>query len=91
MKLSLQVLLPHRAIHVLYGEYSLNPLSIDELELAKEEIKGFKIPSAKEIVERRKSSGKRKVGDTSVVDHSTGGVAAATSSLAESSLKTTPS
>ena len=44
---SLQGLLLHRAIHVLYGEHYLNPLSADELQLAEEEKKGFKIPSSK--------------------------------------------
>ena len=49
LKLYLQVLLLRHAIHVLYGECSLNPLTADELQLAEEEMKGFKIPSVKEI------------------------------------------
>jgi len=47
LKLSLQVLLLHRAIHVLYGECSVNSISADKLQHAEEEIKGFKIPYAK--------------------------------------------
>lgn len=73
-KLSLQVLLLRRAIHVLYGECSLNPLSAKKLQLAKEDMKGFKIPSSKEIVEKRRSGKKLKVGYTSIVDHVTIGV-----------------
>lgn len=88
-KLSLQVLLLRRAIHVLYGECSLNPLSADELQLAEEEMKGFKIPSAKEVADQRRSGSKRKVGDTSAVDRSTGSAIAAISASAESSPKTT--
>ena len=49
LKLSLQVLLLRPAIHVLCGECSLNPLTSDELLLAEEGMKGFKIPIAKEI------------------------------------------
>ena len=88
LKLSLQVLLLRRAIHVLYGECSLNPLSADELQLAEEEMKGFKIPSAKEIAEKRKTGKKPKVGDTSAIDRVTSG---ATPSIGptESSPKTT--
>ena len=68
------MLLLRHAIHVLYGECSLNPLLADELQLAEEELKGFKIPSAKEIAEKRRSGKKLKVGDTSAVDHVTSGV-----------------
>ena len=78
LKLSLQVLLLRRAIHVLYGEYSLNPLTADELQLAEEEMKGFKIPSAKEIAEKRRLEKKLKVGDTSVVDYVTSGAVPST-------------
>ena len=88
LKLSLQVLLLRRAIHVLYGECSLNPLSADELQLAEEEMKGFKIPSAKEIAEKRRSGKKLKVGDTSAVDRVTSGAASSTGPT-ESSPKTT--
>ena len=84
------MLLLRHAIHVFYGECSLNPLSTDELQLAKDEMKGFKIPSDKEITEMRKSGSKRKVGDTSAVDRSTRGVVAAGSSSAKSSSKMTP-
>ena len=75
LKLSLQVLLLRRAIHVLYGECSLNPLTADELQLAEEEMKGFKIPSAKEIAEKKRTGKKLKVGDTSAVDRVTRGTA----------------
>ena len=44
----------------------MNQLTSDELVLAKEEIKGFKIPQ--EIMDQKK------VGDTSTVSHMTGGV-----------------
>ena len=48
------MLLIHRVIHLFYGDCSLNPLTTDELKLAEEEIKGFKIPIAKEIEARKK-------------------------------------
>ena len=38
LKLSLQVLLLRRVIHVLYVECSLNPLLVDELQLAEKEM-----------------------------------------------------
>ena len=76
------------AIHILYGECSLNPLSTDELQLTEEEMKDFKIPSAKEIAERRRPKKKLKVGDTSVVNRVTSGVTPPTA-LTESSPKTT--
>lgn len=47
LKLSLQVLLLRRVIHVPYGGCSLNPLTSDKLLLAEEEMKGFKIPTTK--------------------------------------------
>ena len=87
LKLSLQVLLLRRAIHVLYGECSLNPLSADELQLAEEEMKGFKIPSVKEIAEKRRTGKKLKVGDTSAVDRVVSGAAPSTA-LTELSPKT---
>ena len=74
LKLSLQVLLLRRAIHVLYGECYLNPLSANKMQLVEEEINGFKIPYANEIVGRKRSGRKRKAWDTSVVDCSTSGV-----------------
>ena len=56
-------------IHVLYVECSFNPLSADKLQLAEEEMKAFKIPSAKEIAKKRRSGeNKLKVGDTSAID-----------------------
>ena len=58
---------------MLYGEFSLNPLSTNELQLAEEEMKVFKIPYAKEIVEKRCFGTKKlKVGDTTTVDRATG-------------------
>ena len=70
---------------------SLNLLIVDELQLAEEEMKAFKIPSAKKIAEKRKSGvNKLKMGDTTTVDRVIGGTVA-TSGLTESSLKTTPS
>ena len=68
----------------------MNPLSADELQLAEEEMKGFKIPSAKEIAEKRRSGKKLKVGDTSAVDRVTNGAASSTGPT-ESSPKTTTS
>ena len=65
----------------------MNPLITDELQLAEDEMKGFKIPSAKEIAEKRRSGKKLKVGDTSVVDHVTSSAANSTT-LTESSPKT---
>ena len=75
---------------MLYGECSLNPLSPNELQLAEEEMKGFKIPSAKEITKKRRPGKKLKVGDTLVVDRVTSGAAPSTGST-ESSPKTTTS
>ena len=83
------MLLLHRAIHVLYVECSLNPLTADELLLVNEEMKKFKIPSTKDIAEQRRSRRKRKVGDTSAVGHSMGGDTVVVSSSSESSLKST--
>ena len=76
LKLSLQVLLICHAIHMLYGECFLSSLSSDELQLAEEEIKVFKIPFALEIVDKRWSgtdkrwsgANKLKVGDTITID-----------------------
>ena len=63
------MLLLRHAIHVLYGECSLNLLLVDELQLAEEEMKAFKIPIAKEITEKRRSGAKKlKVGDTTAID-----------------------
>ncbi|KAL5578058.1 hypothetical protein UlMin_019757 [Ulmus minor] len=55
-----------------------------------EEMKGFKIPSAKEIAEKRRTVKKLKVGDTSAVDRVTSGTATSTDPT-ESSPKTTTS
>ena len=90
LKLSLQVLLLRGAIHVLYGECSLNPLTADELQLIEEEMKGFKTPSTKEIAEKRRPGKKLKVGDTSAVDRVTSGAAPFTAPT-ESSPKMTSS
>ena len=49
------MLLLNHVIHLLYGECSLNPLTPNELKLAKEEIEGFKIPIAKEIEAQKKA------------------------------------
>ena len=68
----------------------MNPLIADELQLVEEEMKIFKITSAKEIAENRWSRVKKlKVGDTSDVDCLTGSSVAASRSI-ESSPKTTP-
>ena len=71
---------------MLYGECSLNPLSVDELQLVEEEMKGFKIPSAKEIAEKKRLGKKLKVGNTSAVDRKTSGTAPSTAPI-ELSLK----
>ena len=60
----------------------MNPLTLDKLTLAKEEMKGFKIPTAKEIKVQKEvglEKKHKKIPDTSVIDHSIGGVAAAPS------------
>ena len=76
---------------MLYGECSLNPLTFDELQLAEEEMRAFKIPLAMEIAEKRKSRAKKlKMGDTSAIDCSTGSIVVV-SSLTKSSPKTMPS
>ena len=82
------MLLLRCVIHILLGECSLNPLSVDELQLAEEEMNVFKIPSTKEITENRKSWKKLKVGDTSAVDRVTDSSSAAPK-LTKSSPKTT--
>ena len=65
-------------------------MTLDKLLLAEEEMKLFKISTAKEIEVQKKAGVKRKkVGDTSAIDRSTGGAIAA-SSLAESSPKMAP-
>ena len=73
---------------MLYGECSLNPLLANELQLAEEEMKGFKIPSANKIAKKRRSGAKKlKVGDTSAIDRVTSGLVATSVSI-ESSPKT---
>lgn len=54
-------------------------------------MKGFKIPSAQEIADKRRSGSKRKVGDTSAIDHSTGSAVAVIFGLAKSSPNMTSS
>ena len=67
----------------------MNPLTSDELLLAEEEMKGFKIPTDKEIEDWKKSEQKRlKVSNTSTINRSTSSVAAVFGSV-ESSLNTT--
>ena len=66
----------------------MNPLTTDELQLTEEEIKGFKIPSVKEIAEKKRPRKKLKVGDTLAIDRVTSGAAPSTAPT-ESSPKTT--
>ena len=85
------MLLLRCAIHDLYGECYLNPLTLDELLLVEDEMKGFKIPTTKEIEAWKKSRAKRKkVGDTFAIESSTTGDVTASGS-SKSSPKTMPS
>ena len=72
---------------------SLNPLTLEKLTLAEEEMKGFKIHTTKEIETRKKAGAKKKrkkVLDISVVDCSIG-KAVTPSGSTELSSKTMPS
>ena len=73
----------------MYGECSLQPLTVDKLSLAEELITGkFSFPYAKEALKQRKSEGdkkrKKEMHDTSIVDDkpATGSNAPAMSSKA---------
>ena len=61
LRLSLHVLLLICAIHKLYGQCYLNPLTSDEQTLANELMKGgFKISGTKEIKAKKKATLERK-------------------------------
>ena len=76
-KLSLYILRLRHAIHLVYGESSLQPLTLEELSFAEEVMKEcFKFLSAKEALANRRVEGnmkKRKLIKTYATDRATSG------------------
>ena len=72
LKLMLLIILLRRATHILYGECTLHPLTIDELILAEDLMKRrFKFLSAKEAIAKKKFDSekkKRKLYETVSID-----------------------